>query len=90
MRTLDVRAPDGGNVPSWLMLPPTYEPGQRVPLILEIHGGPYLRLRSALLDRRSAVCGSRLCGAVHQSARLDRLRQAFADGIDKTYPGQRL
>src|SRR5207342_3531799 len=27
MRTLEVRAPDGGNVPSWLMLPPTYEPG---------------------------------------------------------------
>ncbi|MFL6763840.1 MAG: S9 family peptidase, partial [Sphingomicrobium sp.] len=41
VRTLEVRAADGGNVPAWLMLPSTYQAGQRMPLILEIHGGPY-------------------------------------------------
>jgi dipeptidyl aminopeptidase/acylaminoacyl peptidase len=31
---------DGKQIDAWLVLPPTYEPGQRLPLILEIHGGP--------------------------------------------------
>ena len=43
------------------------------PTILEIHGGPYAVLRPAFLDRLSALRGRRLCRAVHQSARLDRL-----------------
>lgn len=41
VRELAVKAPDGREVPSWLVLPPGYQPGQRVPLILEIHGGPH-------------------------------------------------
>jgi dipeptidyl aminopeptidase/acylaminoacyl peptidase len=32
---------DGKPVEAWLTLPPTYSAGQRVPLILEIHGGPF-------------------------------------------------
>jgi dipeptidyl aminopeptidase/acylaminoacyl peptidase len=31
---------DGKNIDAWIVLPPTYQPGQRLPLILEIHGGP--------------------------------------------------
>ncbi|MEO6432790.1 MAG: S9 family peptidase [Sphingomicrobium sp.] len=31
---------DGRAIDAWLVLPPTYQPGQRLPLILEIHGGP--------------------------------------------------
>ena len=36
---------------------------------------PLRRLRAAFLDRRPALCGRRLCGAVGQSARLDLLRR---------------
>jgi dipeptidyl aminopeptidase/acylaminoacyl peptidase len=32
---------DGKPIDAWLTLPPSYTPGQRVPLILEIHGGPF-------------------------------------------------
>jgi len=32
---------DGRPVQAWLMRPPHAEPGERLPLILEIHGGPF-------------------------------------------------
>lgn len=32
---------DGRPIEAWLTLPPSYREGQRVPLILEIHGGPF-------------------------------------------------
>lgn len=38
---LDVTAADGTKIPSWITLPPDYEPGTPVPMVLEIHGGPY-------------------------------------------------
>lgn len=36
-----VTAPDGKPIDAWLMLPPSRQPGQKVPMILEIHGGPH-------------------------------------------------
>ncbi|MBB5685800.1 dipeptidyl aminopeptidase/acylaminoacyl peptidase [Sphingobium boeckii] len=41
VRTLSVTAPDGRTIPAWLVTPPNYAKGKRVPLILEIHGGPH-------------------------------------------------
>ena len=38
---LDVTAPDGVKIPAWIMLPPGYKAGDKVPTILEMHGGPY-------------------------------------------------
>ncbi|WP_298167781.1 S9 family peptidase [Novosphingobium sp.] len=38
---LDVTASDGRKIGAWLVLPPGYQAGKRVPLILEIHGGPH-------------------------------------------------
>lgn len=32
---------DGRKIDAWMVLPPDYQPGQRRPLILEIHGGPH-------------------------------------------------
>jgi len=40
VRKLAVTAPDGRPIDAWLMTPPGLQPGQRAPLILEIHGGP--------------------------------------------------
>ena len=40
-RPLAVTAPDGTRIPAWVMLPPDYVEGSRVPMILEMHGGPY-------------------------------------------------
>lgn len=41
VRELAVKAPDGREVPAWLVTPPGYQAGQKVPLVLEIHGGPH-------------------------------------------------
>jgi dipeptidyl aminopeptidase/acylaminoacyl peptidase len=41
LQYFEAKAPDGGSVPSWILLPATWQPGQRLPTILEIHGGPY-------------------------------------------------
>lgn len=38
---LDSRSRDGTTVGSMLYLPPDYRPGQRLPLALHIHGGPF-------------------------------------------------
>jgi len=87
MRTLEVRAPDGGNVPSWLMLPPTYEPGQRVPLILEIHGGPYSSYGPHFSTDYQLYAAAGYAVLFTNPRGSTGYGQAFADGIDKTYPG---
>ncbi|MEM1195023.1 MAG: S9 family peptidase [Pseudomonadota bacterium] len=40
-RELEVTAADGVKIPAWITLPPNYEEGTKVPMILEMHGGPY-------------------------------------------------
>ena len=40
VRKIAVTAPDGRPIDAWLATPAGRVPGQRVPLILEIHGGP--------------------------------------------------
>ena len=87
MRTLDVRAPDGGQVPSWLLLPPTYQPGQRVPLILEIHGGPYAAYGPHFSTDYQLYAAAGYAVLYTNPRGSTGYGQAFADGIEKTYPG---
>ena len=41
VRKIAVTSFDGRPIDAWLTLPPNHVPGRRVPLILEIHGGPF-------------------------------------------------
>jgi len=41
VRKLPVTARDGRSIDAWLVTPPNYVEGRRVPMILEIHGGPH-------------------------------------------------
>ncbi|MGE5722105.1 MAG: alpha/beta hydrolase family protein, partial [Sphingomonadales bacterium] len=41
VRKIPVTSFDNRPIDAWLTLPPGYREGQRVPLILEIHGGPF-------------------------------------------------
>ncbi|MGZ8305329.1 MAG: prolyl oligopeptidase family serine peptidase [Allosphingosinicella sp.] len=41
VRQLAATSFDGRRIDSWLTLPPSWSEGRRVPLILEIHGGPF-------------------------------------------------
>nr|NUR38355.1 S9 family peptidase [Sphingomonas sp.] len=86
LRTLDVKAPDGDNVPSWLLLPPTYQPGQKVPLILEIHGGPYSSYGPHFATDYQLYAAAGYAVLFTNPRGSTGYGQAFADGIDKTYP----
>ena len=86
MRALAVKAPDGGNVPAWLMLPANYQPGQRVPLILEIHGGPYSSYGPHFSTDYQLYAASGYAVLFTNPRGSTGYGQAFADGIDKTYP----
>lgn len=41
MREIAVTAADGTAIPAWIQLPYGYKQGDKVPTILEMHGGPY-------------------------------------------------
>jgi dipeptidyl aminopeptidase/acylaminoacyl peptidase len=86
LRTLDVAAPDGGKVPSWLLLPPAYQPGQRVPTILEIHGGPYSSYGPHFSTDYQQYAAAGYAVLYTNPRGSTGYGQAFADGIDKTYP----
>ena len=86
LQTLDVRAPDGSPVPSWILLPPTYQPGQRVPTILEIHGGPYAAYGPHFSTDYQLYAAAGYAVLYTNPRGSTGYGQAFADGIDKTYP----
>ncbi|SEH17365.1 Dipeptidyl aminopeptidase/acylaminoacyl peptidase [Sphingopyxis sp. YR583] len=78
---------DGKTIEGWLTLPPGYREGQRVPLILEIHGGPFQAYGGHFSTDNQlyaaggyAVLSANPRGSTSYGA-------AFANEIDKTYPG---
>ncbi|UKK85994.1 S9 family peptidase [Sphingopyxis sp. BSN-002] len=78
---------DGKTIEGWLTLPPGYRDGQRVPLILEIHGGPFAAYGGHFSTDNQlyaaagyAVLSSNPRGSTSYGA-------AFANEIDKQYPG---
>jgi dipeptidyl aminopeptidase/acylaminoacyl peptidase len=86
VRTLDVKAPDGTPVPSWIMLPPGYQDGSRVPTILEIHGGPYASYGPHFSTDYQLYAASGYAVLFTNPRGSTGYGQAFADGIEKTYP----
>ena len=86
VRTLDVKAPDGTPVPSWILLPPGYQEGTRVPVILEIHGGPYASYGPHFSTDYQLYAASGYAVLYTNPRGSTGYGQAFADGIEKTYP----
>ena len=86
VRTLDVKAPDGSRVPSWILLPPGYQEGTRVPVILEIHGGPYASYGPHFSTDYQLYAAAGYAVLYTNPRGSTGYGQAFADGIEKTYP----
>jgi dipeptidyl aminopeptidase/acylaminoacyl peptidase len=86
VRAFTARAPDGGEVPSWLVLPPTYQPGTRVPLVLEIHGGPYASYGPNFSTDNQLYAAAGYAVLYTNPRGSTGYGQRFADGIEKTYP----
>ena len=86
LTTLDVRAPDGGNVPTWIITPPGWQPGTAVPAILEIHGGPYASYGPHFSTDYQLYAAAGYAVIYTNPRGSTGYGQAFADGIEKTYP----
>jgi dipeptidyl aminopeptidase/acylaminoacyl peptidase len=86
VRELAVTAPDGGRVPAWLLLPPNRAEGQRVPLILEIHGGPYAAYGPQFSSDYQLYAAAGYAVLYTNPRGSTGYGQAFVDAIDKTYP----
>jgi dipeptidyl aminopeptidase/acylaminoacyl peptidase len=75
------------SIDGWLTLPPGYREGQRVPLILEIHGGPFAAYgpHFSTDNQLYAAAGYAVLSANPRGS--TSYGAAFANAIDKNYPG---
>ena len=78
---------DGLEIEGWLTLPPGYVEGRRVPLILEIHGGPFTAYgpHFSTDNQLYAAAGYAVLSANPRGS--TSYGAAFANQIDKAYPG---
>ena len=87
VRPLPVTAADGKPIDAWLVTPPDYRPGTKLPLILEIHGGPHAAYgpQFSTDDQLYAAHGY---AVVYVNPRgSTSYGNDFANLIDKKYPG---
>ena len=87
VRTLDVTAPDGLKVPSWILMPPNAKPGERVPVILEIHGGPAAAYGPYFATDYQLYAAAGYAVLYTNPRGSTSYGQAFTDGIERAYPG---
>lgn len=78
---------DGLEIEGWLTLPPGWVEGQPVPLILEIHGGPFAAYgpHFSTDNQLYAAAGYAVLSANPRGS--TSYGEAFAQEIDKAYPG---
>jgi dipeptidyl aminopeptidase/acylaminoacyl peptidase len=74
-------------IDAWMVNPPDFDPNKRYPLILEIHGGPWAAYGPTFStdDQLYASAGYVVLFANPRGS--TSYGQAFADQIDKNYPG---
>jgi dipeptidyl aminopeptidase/acylaminoacyl peptidase len=75
-------------IDAWITLPPNYAPGQRVPLILEIHGGPFAAYgpHFSTDDQLYAAAGYAVLSVNPRGS--TSYGAEFANLIHHAYPGQ--
>ncbi|WP_077146589.1 S9 family peptidase [Sphingopyxis sp. KK2] len=78
---------DGKTIEGWLTLPPGYREGQRVPLILEIHGGPFTAYGPHFSTDNQLYAASGYAVLSSNPRGSTSYGAAFAKEIDKAYPG---
>lgn len=87
VRKLAVTAPDGRPVDAWLATPPGAQPGQRFPLILEIHGGPMAAYGPAFSTDVQLYAAHGYAVLYTNPRGSTSYGEEFANLIDRNYPG---
>ena len=83
---LDVIAADGVKIPSWIMLPPDYVAGTQVPMILEMHGGPYASYGPEFSVDYQLYGAAGYAVLFTNPGGSTGYGEAFADRIEDNYP----
>ncbi|WP_408591688.1 S9 family peptidase [Novosphingobium sp.] len=87
VKPLAVKAPDGKSIDAWLVTPPGYVPGQRVPLILEIHGGPHTAYGPHFSSDFQLYAAAGYAVLYANPRGSTSYGEAFAEEIQDKYPG---
>lgn len=88
VRKVAVTAPDGRSVDAWLATPPGWQPGTRVPLILEIHGGPHSAYGPTFATDMQLYAAGGYAVLWTNPRGSTSYGAEFANLIDKNYPSQ--
>lgn len=74
-------------VAAWMVTPPNFDPSRRYPLILEVHGGPFAAYGPSFAtdDQLYAAAGYVVLYVNPRGS--TGYGEAFANGINHTYPG---
>lgn len=84
---LAVKAADGRAIDAWLVTPPGYSPGKRVPMILEIHGGPNAAYSAAFSTDYQLYAAGGYAVLYTNPRGSTSYGDEFANLIDRNYPG---
>lgn len=85
---LAVTAPDGKPIDAWLVMPPGRQPGQKVPLVLEIHGGPHSAYGPWFSTDYQQYASAGYAVLYTNPRGSTSYGEGFAKLIDRAYPGE--
>ena len=84
---LDVVAFDKLPIDAWLVTPPDFDPSHKYPLILEIHGGPFAAYGPVFSTDDQLYAAAGYVVLYINPRGSTGYGEAFANQIDKAYPG---
>jgi dipeptidyl aminopeptidase/acylaminoacyl peptidase len=87
VRKVPVTGHDGRPIDAWLMTPPGYVEGTRVPLILEIHGGPNSAYSSMFSTDFQLYAAAGYAVLYTNPRGSTSYGEGFANLINRKYPG---
>lgn len=82
-----VSSKDGLKIQGWLIKPPGFDPSRRYPLILEIHGGPFLNYGSRFDEEKQLMAAAGYLVLYVNPRGSTSYGESFAMRIHHTYPG---
>ena len=88
VRKIPVTAFDNRPIGAWLTLPPGYSQGQRVPMILEIHGGPFAAYGPHFATDNQLYASAGYAVLSVNPRGSTSYGADFANQIDQAYPGR--
>jgi dipeptidyl aminopeptidase/acylaminoacyl peptidase len=85
---ISFEAPDGWNIHGWLMKPVGIESTEKVPLVLEIHGGPHAMYANTYFHEFQTIVAKGIAVLFINPRGSDGYGQEFVDAVRGDYGGK--